>query len=56
MTRVRPATPADVAASRSTWGKRLAAATRRPAWLLEARLPAAASAELGQAGAGAVEA
>ena len=44
VTRVRPATPADVAASRSTWGKRLGAGTRRPAWLLEAtRVPAAVS-------------
>jgi 16S rRNA (adenine(1408)-N(1))-methyltransferase len=56
VTRVRPATAADVAAGRSTWGKRLGAGTRRPAWLLEARLPAAASAKLGQAGAGLVEA
>jgi 16S rRNA (adenine(1408)-N(1))-methyltransferase len=39
LTGVRPATPADVAASRSTWGKRLGAGARRPAWLLEARLP-----------------
>jgi 16S rRNA (adenine(1408)-N(1))-methyltransferase len=39
VTRVRPATPADVAAARSTWGKRLGAGTRRPAWLLEAGLP-----------------
>jgi 16S rRNA (adenine(1408)-N(1))-methyltransferase len=38
VTRVRPATPADVAAARSTWGKRLGAGTRRPAWLLEAAL------------------
>ncbi|HEX2375773.1 MAG TPA: class I SAM-dependent methyltransferase, partial [Actinomycetota bacterium] len=36
LTRVRPATPADVAARRSTWGKRLGAGSRRPAWLLEA--------------------
>jgi 16S rRNA (adenine(1408)-N(1))-methyltransferase len=44
VTRVRPATPADVAASRSTWGKRLGAGTRRPAWLLEAtRVPAVVS-------------
>jgi 16S rRNA (adenine(1408)-N(1))-methyltransferase len=41
VTRVRPATPADVAASHSTWGRRLGAGARRPAWLLEARLPAA---------------
>jgi 16S rRNA (adenine(1408)-N(1))-methyltransferase len=41
VTRVRPATPADVAAARSTWGRRLGAGDRRPAWLLEAtRLPA----------------
>ena len=51
VTRVRPATPADVAASRSTWGRRLGAGAQRPAWLLEARLV-----QLGQAGAGLVEA
>jgi 16S rRNA (adenine(1408)-N(1))-methyltransferase len=56
VTRVRPATPADVAASRSTWGKRLGAGTGRPAWLLEARRPGAASPEPGQAGPGLVEA
>jgi 16S rRNA (adenine(1408)-N(1))-methyltransferase len=56
VTRVRPATPADVAASRSTWGRRLDAGARRPAWLLEARLAAAVSAQPGQAGAGLVEA
>jgi 16S rRNA (adenine(1408)-N(1))-methyltransferase len=50
VTGVRPATPADVAAARSTWGKRLGAGARRPAWLLEARL-----AELGQAGGGPLE-
>ena len=33
---VRPATPADVAASHSTWGKRLGAGRQRPAWLLRA--------------------
>jgi 16S rRNA (adenine(1408)-N(1))-methyltransferase len=44
LTRVRPATPADVAASRSTWGKRLGAGASRPAWRLEAtRVPAAVS-------------
>ena len=44
LTRVRPATPADVAASRSSWGRRLGAGTRRPAWRLEAtRVPAAVS-------------
>jgi 16S rRNA (adenine(1408)-N(1))-methyltransferase len=44
VTRVRPATPDDVAASRSTWGRRLGAGARRPAWLLEAtRVPAAVS-------------
>ena len=37
VTSVRPATPADVAATRSTWGRRLGAGTRRPAWLLEAK-------------------
>jgi 16S rRNA (adenine(1408)-N(1))-methyltransferase len=55
VTRVRPATPADVAATRSSWGRRLGAGARRPAWLLEAaRLPGG-SAELGQAGSGLVE-
>ena len=34
----RPATAADVAAAHSTWGKRLGAGARRPAWLLRARL------------------
>ena len=34
---VRPATPAEVAGAHSTWGKRLGAGTRRPAWLLRAR-------------------
>jgi 16S rRNA (adenine(1408)-N(1))-methyltransferase len=48
VTRLRPATAADVAASRSTWGRRLDAGGRRPAWLLEARR----SAQPGQAGAG----
>lgn len=38
VTKVRPATPADVAAARSTWGKRLGAGVQRPAWLLRARL------------------
>jgi 16S rRNA (adenine(1408)-N(1))-methyltransferase len=57
VTEARPATPADVAASHSTWGKRLGAGRHRPAWLLEARLRARpGSAELGQAGAGLVEA
>jgi 16S rRNA (adenine(1408)-N(1))-methyltransferase len=36
LTRVRPATAADVAARRSTWGRRLGAGARRPAWLVEA--------------------
>jgi 16S rRNA (adenine(1408)-N(1))-methyltransferase len=36
LTRVRPATAPDVAASRSTWGRRLGAGARRPAWLVEA--------------------
>ena len=53
VTRVRPATPDDVAASRSTWGRRLGAGTRRPAWLLEARR--VRSAEGGQAGPGLVK-
>jgi 16S rRNA (adenine(1408)-N(1))-methyltransferase len=44
LTRTRPATPADVAASRSSWGKRLGAGARRPAWRLEAtRVPPAVS-------------
>jgi 16S rRNA (adenine(1408)-N(1))-methyltransferase len=33
---VRPATPADIAASHSSWGKRLDAGGQRPAWLLQA--------------------
>ena len=33
----RPATAGDVAAAHSTWGKRLGAGVRRPAWLLRAR-------------------
>ena len=37
VTKLRPATPADVAAAHSTWGKRLGAGTRRPAWLLQAQ-------------------
>jgi 16S rRNA (adenine(1408)-N(1))-methyltransferase len=36
LTGVRPATPADVAAARSSWGRRLGAGAQRPAWLLEA--------------------
>jgi 16S rRNA (adenine(1408)-N(1))-methyltransferase len=39
VTEARPATPADVAAARSTWGKRLRAGGRREAWLLRARFP-----------------
>jgi 16S rRNA (adenine(1408)-N(1))-methyltransferase len=35
---VRPATPVDVAAAHSTWGKRLDAGGQRPAWLLRASL------------------
>ena len=38
VTEARPATSADVAAARSTWGKRLGAGVQRPAWLLRARL------------------
>ena len=34
VTEVRPATPADVAAAHSTWGKRLGAGRQRPAWLV----------------------
>jgi 16S rRNA (adenine(1408)-N(1))-methyltransferase len=37
VTTARPATSADVAAARSTWGKRLGAGRQRPAWLLRAR-------------------
>jgi 16S rRNA (adenine(1408)-N(1))-methyltransferase len=36
VTQVRPATAADVAAARSSWGKRLGAGVQRPAWLLAA--------------------
>jgi 16S rRNA (adenine(1408)-N(1))-methyltransferase len=36
VTEVRPATVTDVAATHSTWGKRLAAGRNRPAWLLRA--------------------
>jgi 16S rRNA (adenine(1408)-N(1))-methyltransferase len=36
VTEARPATPADVVAAHSTWGKRLGAGRRRPAWLLQA--------------------
>lgn len=36
VTEVRPATAVDVAASHSTWGKRLGAGIRRPAWALRA--------------------
>jgi 16S rRNA (adenine(1408)-N(1))-methyltransferase len=38
VTELRPATVADMADARSTWGKRLGAGTRRPAWLLRAQL------------------
>jgi 16S rRNA (adenine(1408)-N(1))-methyltransferase len=38
VTKLRPATVADVAAVHSSWGKRLGAGTRRPAWLLRAQL------------------
>ena len=38
VTHMRPATVADVA--HSSWGKRLGAGTRRPTWLLQARLAA----------------
>ena len=55
VTRVRPATPEDVAASRSTWGKRLGAGAHRPAWLLAATRVPAASAEPGQPGPGLLE-
>jgi 16S rRNA (adenine(1408)-N(1))-methyltransferase len=36
VTEVRPATVTDVAATHSTWGKRLAAGRKRPAWLIRA--------------------
>jgi 16S rRNA (adenine(1408)-N(1))-methyltransferase len=57
LTMIRPATAADVAASRSTWGRRLGAGDRRPAWLVEARRdPASAGlGQAGQAGPGLVE-
>jgi 16S rRNA (adenine(1408)-N(1))-methyltransferase len=38
VTDLRPATPADVAAAHSTWGKRLGAGGQRPAWRLAATL------------------
>jgi 16S rRNA (adenine(1408)-N(1))-methyltransferase len=38
VTEARPATAADIDAAHSTWGKRLGAGGRRPAWLLRARL------------------
>jgi 16S rRNA (adenine(1408)-N(1))-methyltransferase len=44
VTEARPATSADVAAAHSTWGKRLGAGGRRPAWLLRARFGQAARA------------
>lgn len=34
LTKARPATAADLAASHSTWARRLAAGSQRPAWLL----------------------
>jgi 16S rRNA (adenine(1408)-N(1))-methyltransferase len=40
VTELRPATVADVVAAHSSWGKRLGAGTRRPAWLLRARFAA----------------
>ncbi|HZQ35898.1 MAG TPA: hypothetical protein VFD32_08200 [Dehalococcoidia bacterium] len=39
----RPATPADLAASHSSWARRLGAGGRRPAWLLRFRVCAAAN-------------
>jgi 16S rRNA (adenine(1408)-N(1))-methyltransferase len=41
VTELRPATSADVAAAHSSWGKRLGAGTRWPAWLLGAQFAAA---------------
>jgi 16S rRNA (adenine(1408)-N(1))-methyltransferase len=38
VTEAREATAADVAAAHSTWGRRLGAGVRRPAWRLRARL------------------
>jgi hypothetical protein len=37
VTEARPATPADVAAAHSSWGKRLGAGRQRPAWLVRGR-------------------
>jgi hypothetical protein len=37
VTEARPATPADVAAAHSSWGKRLVAGRQRPAWLVQGR-------------------
>jgi 16S rRNA (adenine(1408)-N(1))-methyltransferase len=37
VTEARPATPADVAAAHSSWGRRLGAGRQRPAWLVRAR-------------------
>jgi 16S rRNA (adenine(1408)-N(1))-methyltransferase len=37
--KVRPATAAEVAATRSTWGKRLAAGAQRPTWRITVRKP-----------------
>jgi 16S rRNA (adenine(1408)-N(1))-methyltransferase len=36
VTELRPATPADVTDAHSTWGKRLGAGGKRPAWVLTA--------------------
>jgi 16S rRNA (adenine(1408)-N(1))-methyltransferase len=38
LTECRPATPDDLAATHSTWAKRLGAGSRRPAWLLRFRV------------------
>jgi 16S rRNA (adenine(1408)-N(1))-methyltransferase len=43
LTAARPATPAEVAASRSSWAKRLRAGTARPVTLLRLRAQAGSS-------------
>ncbi|MBF6331043.1 class I SAM-dependent methyltransferase [Nocardia transvalensis] len=47
ITEIRPLAAADVAAAGSSWGKRLGAGTRRPAWLIAARRAAAGQARAG---------
>ena len=43
VTEARPATPADVTAAPSTWGKRLGTGVQWPAWVLRARLESPSS-------------